>query len=66
MLGVARTPQAIPRCESLTHQGWPRKGCWAAGAPVRQTIWILTARGNTGNPNQNEPLATPVSAGLSE
>jgi len=48
MLGAARTPQAIPRSESLSHQGWPRKGCRAAGAPDRRTIWILTAHGENG------------------
>jgi len=49
MLGLAGTPQGIPRSEYLSHQGWPRKGCRAAGAPDRQTIWILTARGENGD-----------------
>ena len=66
MLGAVRTPQEIPGSKSLTDQGWPRNGCWAAGAPVRRTIRILTAHREYGNPNWNEPLATPVSAGLSE
>jgi len=48
MLGVARTPQAILPSESLSHQGWPRKGWGAAGAPDRRTILILTARGENG------------------
>jgi len=48
MLGAVRTPKGIPRSESLTHQGWPRNGYWAASAPVERTIWILTARGEYG------------------
>ena len=66
MLAAVRTPQTIPLSNSLTHHGWPRNGCWAAGAPVRRTIWILTPRGEHGNSNRNQPLATPVSAGLPE
>ena len=45
MLGDARTPQAIPRSESVADQEWPRNGCPTSRAPVLHTIWILIARG---------------------
>ena len=52
MLRVDWTPQAIPGSESLPHQGWPRKGCWAAGTSVR--YGASGAPKNTG-PQPNSP-----------
>jgi len=66
MLGVGRTPHEIPRSEYLTHQGWPRKDAGQPGLPFDERYGFSQPEGNTRNHNRNEPLATPVSAGLSE
>ena len=34
--------------------------------PFDERYGFSQLEGNTGNPNRNEPLATPVSAGLPE
>ena len=44
MLGDARTPQAIPRSESVAAEEHPRNGCPTSWAPVLRRICILIAR----------------------
>jgi len=66
MLGVVRTPQAIPLSESFTNHGWPRNGCRIGSAPVLQMICILKARGKMGSANLSKALGSAVRQGLTE
>jgi len=63
MLGVAWTPLAILRSESLSHKGWPRKGCGAARAPDRRTIWILIAPGENDDSQSARPTSSRCQGG---
>jgi len=66
MLGVVRTPQAIPLLESFTNHPWPRNGCTVGSAPVLRIICIPNARGKMGSANPSKELGSAVSQGLME
>jgi len=66
MLGVVRTPEAIPVSESFTNYGWPRNGYTVGSALVVQIICILKARGKMGSANLSKALGFAVSQGLTE
>ena len=66
MLGVTRTPQAIPRSDSLSHPGWLRKGCRAAVLQIDKQYGFGQLGAKMTTPNPQEPLPVDVRAGLKE
>ena len=66
MLGDARTPQAIPRSESLADQELQRNGCQLLGRPFFAQYGHLLPVGSHRRMNQMEPLTECVSMRTSE
>jgi len=66
MLGVARTPQAIPWSESLRHRDGPGMDAGRLAHAFDEQYEFSLLAANMGSPNRNELLATPVSAGVTQ